>query len=208
MSNQKEAILAEMGIKPLWRLRDRVGEFPVDVAAGNQTEIGPSAIAAPSFVVEAAVDKSITQQGSTATHAEDVRPEQVLAGSYGLADWLFVSEGAAPLSAQANKLLDAMLAAIQLKRGENVHVLDNGQPFQTEQCGQTKPKLIVALGQPAAQRVLGGEVEVEASRGRLFSYQDIPVIVSYHPDDLLNHAGHKARSWEDLCFAQDQMQRA
>ncbi|MDP5239552.1 uracil-DNA glycosylase [Uliginosibacterium sp. 31-16] len=149
------------------------------------------------------------------------------------ADWLFVGEGPGadedergePFVGQAGKLLDAMLAAIQLKRGENVYIanavkcrppgnrtpeaneIEACRPFLERQIALIRPKLIVALGRPAAQTLIGGEVKIGAARGRLFSYLDVPVIVSYHPAYLLRNLEDKARAWEDLCFAQDQMRR-
>ena len=149
------------------------------------------------------------------------------------ADWLFVGEGPGadedergePFVGQAGKLLDAMLAAIRLKRGENVYIanavkcrppgnrtpeaseIEACRPFLERQIALIRPKLIVALGRPAAQTLIGGEVKIGAARGRLFEYQGVPVIVTYHPAYLLRNLEDKARAWEDLCFAQDQMRR-
>jgi hypothetical protein len=44
------------------------------------------------------------------------------------------------------------------------------------------------------------EVKVGASRGRLFDYRGIPLIVTYHPAYLLRNLTDKAKAWEDLCF--------
>jgi DNA polymerase len=52
------------------------------------------------------------------------------------ADWLFVGEGPGaeedqrgePFVGQAGKLLDSMLAAIGLKRGENVYIANRQMP--------------------------------------------------------------------------------
>ena len=113
------------------------------------------------------------------------------------ADWLFVGEGPGaeedergePFVGQAGKLLDAMLAAIDLKRGNNVYIANSVKcrppnnrtpepeetaacwPFLERQIELIKPKLIVALGRPAAQTLLQSEVKISASRGRLFDYR-------------------------------------
>ncbi|MDP3874232.1 MAG: uracil-DNA glycosylase [Methyloversatilis sp.] len=143
------------------------------------------------------------------------------------ADWLFVGEGPGaeedlrgePFVGQAGKLLDAMLAAIGLVRGRNVYIanavkcrppgnrtpqaveMTTCQPYLERQIELIQPRIIVALGRPAAQTLLGGEVKINAARGRLFDRAGIPVVVTYHPAYLLRSPQDKAKAWEDLCFA-------
>ncbi len=147
------------------------------------------------------------------------------------ADWLFVGEGPGaeedargePFVGQAGKLLDAMLAAIGLKRGNDVYIANTVkcrppgnrtpapeemaacQPYLARQIELLKPKLIVALGRPAAQTLLQGEVKISAARGQLFRFSEIPVLVTYHPAYLLRTLGDKAKAWEDLCLARRTM---
>jgi len=70
-----------------------------------------------------------------------------------------------------------------------------------------QPKVILALGRFAAQSVLQGSMPEVAGiplgklRGQVYRYQDIPVIVSYHPAYLLRSPQEKARAWLDLCLA-------
>lgn len=78
-------------------------------------------------------------------------------------------------------------------------------PYLQRQIELIRPKLIVALGKPAAETLLGTEVKVGAARGRLFDYRGIPLIVTYHPAYLLRNLTDKAKSWEDLCFARKTM---
>ena len=146
-------------------------------------------------------------------------------------DWLFIGEGPGaeedrkgePFVGQAGKLLDAMLAAIDLKRGNDVYIANTVKcrppgnrtpepaetaacwPFLARQIALLKPKLIVALGRPAAQTLLQSEVKIGAARGRLFEHQGIPLIVSYHPAYLLRNLPDKAKTWEDLCFMRKTM---
>lgn len=143
------------------------------------------------------------------------------------ADWLFVGEGPGaeedqrgePFVGQAGKLLDAMLAAIGLARGRNVYIANavkcrppgnrtpeadeiaTCHPYLERQIALIRPRIIVALGRPAAQSLLGTEVKINAARGRLFDRAGIPVVVTYHPAYLLRNPQDKAKVWEDLCFA-------
>lgn len=149
------------------------------------------------------------------------------------ARWLFVGEGPGadedargePFVGQAGRLLDAMLAAIGLKRGEGVFIANvvkcrppgnrNPEPdeaaccmpFLQRQVELIRPRLIVALGKVAAVNLLGRDVAVAALRGRLHDYRGIPLLVTYHPAYLLRNLADKARAWEDLCLARDTMAR-
>ena len=148
------------------------------------------------------------------------------------ADWLFVGEGPGadedaqgePFVGQAGRLLDSMLAAIQLKRGSNVYIANvvkcrppgnrNPEPGEALACEPylhrqielIKPKLIVALGKVAAINLLAREASVASMRNKVHRYRGIPLIVTYHPAYLLRSLQEKARAWEDLCFAVDTMQ--
>ncbi|MBT9495955.1 MAG: uracil-DNA glycosylase [Zoogloea sp.] len=149
------------------------------------------------------------------------------------ADWLFVGEGPGaeedergePFVGQAGRLLDNMLGTIDLKRGEDVYIANavkcrppNNRtpeaaelaacfPYLSRQIALIKPRLIVALGRPAAQALLNQEIKIGAVRGKLFSHALIPVVVTYHPAYLLRNMADKAKAWEDLCFARSTMRR-
>lgn len=149
------------------------------------------------------------------------------------ADWLFVGEGPGaeedqkgePFVGQAGRLLDAMLASIGIRRGEDVYIgnavkcrppnnrtpetdeLAACFPYLRRQIELIRPRLIVALGRPAAQALLNQEIKISAARGKLFAYGDVPVIVTYHPAYLLRNQPDKAKAWEDLCFARTTMAR-
>jgi DNA polymerase len=143
------------------------------------------------------------------------------------ADWLFVGEGPGadedaqgePFVGQAGKLLDNMLAAIQLKRGQNVYIancvkcrppgnrnpepgeLHACEPYLHRQIELIGPKLIVALGRVAAQNLLATDATISSLRGRIHEYRGIALIVTYHPAYLLRNLPDKAKGWADLCFA-------
>ena len=143
------------------------------------------------------------------------------------ADWMFVGEwpGAdedaqgEPFVGQAGKLLDNMLAAIKLKRGENVYIANivkcrppgnrnperdealKCEPYLQRQIELIKPKLIIALGRVAALNLLAREASIASLRGRVLGYKGTPLIVTYHPAYLLRNLPDKAKAWEDLCFA-------
>ena len=147
------------------------------------------------------------------------------------ADWLFVGEGPGaeedaqgePFVGQAGRLLDSMLAAIKLRRGNGVYIANivkcrppgnrNPQPEEALACEPylhrqielIQPGLIVALGKVAAVNLLAREATIASLRGRVHQYRGIPLIVTYHPAYLLRNLPDKAKAWADLCFAVETM---
>jgi DNA polymerase len=147
------------------------------------------------------------------------------------ADWLFIGEGPGaeedqlgePFVGQAGKLLDNMLSAIGLQRGEDVYIANavkcrppNNRtpepaeicacrPFLERQIALLQPKLIVVLGRAAAQAVLANDDALGSMRGRIHRRNGIPVVVTYHPAYLLRTPLDKAKAWEDLCLARRTM---
>jgi len=149
-------------------------------------------------------------------------------------DWMLIGEGPGenedkqgePFVGQAGKLLDSMLRALSLARGENVYIANvvkcrppgnrNPEPDEVAQCepylqrqvALVKPKLIVALGRVAAQNLLKTDASISSLRGRVHRYENVPVIVTYHPAYLLRSLPDKAKAWVDLCLAYDTYRQA
>ena len=82
------------------------------------------------------------------------------------------------------------------------------EPFLLRQIELLKPRIILALGAFAIKALLRSDKPVGKLRGRLHSYQGVPVVVSYHPAYLLRQPLEKARAWEDLCLAADTAEAA
>jgi DNA polymerase len=145
------------------------------------------------------------------------------------APWLFVGEGPGadedlsgePFVGQAGKLLDAMLASVDLARGVSATIVNVVKcrppgnrtpqpaeaaacaPFLDRQIALMRPKLIVALGKTAITRLTGADVPMAALRQKVHRYQGIPVVATYHPAYLLRNMPDKLKAWEDLQFARD-----
>lgn len=123
-----------------------------------------------------------------------------------------------PFVGRAGKLLDEMLAAIGASRHTDTYIANvvkcrppgNRDPAQDEaeacrpfleaQIAAVRPRLIVALGRIAAQRLLATEEPLARLRGPLHHYgpERTPLFVSYHPAYLLRSPREKAKSWQDL----------
>jgi DNA polymerase len=239
MKPDRDLILREMGLGPVWRLRAPAAAVPAGQGAsattadaGQAQATAPAAVpaAAPSALAPLAAmawdELAATVAACRQCRLCEVRKQAVLGVGDRNADWLFVGEGPGaeedargePFVGQAGKLLDNMLAAIGLRRGEDVYIANAVKcrppenrtptpeetalcrPYLERQIELLRPRLIVALGRPAAQTLLQDDVKIGAARGKLHDYRGIPLIVSYHPAYLLRTPQDKARAWEDLCF--------
>ena len=240
MSARRDSILREMGLGPLWRLRApsvtpaAVEELPV--IAPLPDPVPPADVQpAPAGDVAGLGWEALTERivACRACALCEQRRQAVPGVGDRQADWLFVGEGPGaeedargePFVGKAGKLLDAMLAAIGLRRGEGVYIANTVKcrppanrtpeagelaacfPFLARQIELIQPRLIVALGRPAAQSLLNTDIRIASARGRCFDYAGIPVVVTYHPAYLLRNPLDKAKAWEDLCFARRRMQQ-
>ena len=61
------------------------------------------------------------------------------------------------------------------------------------------------MGRFATQALLGTDANIVSLRGRVHTYEGVPVIVTYHPTYLLRTPADKFKAWEDLCLASKTM---
>ena len=80
-------------------------------------------------------------------------------------------------------------------------------PYLERQVALLQPKMIVVMGRLAMQALLRNTLpEVDSTplgklRGRVHHYQNVPVVVTYHPAYVLRNLPEKAKVWADLCLA-------
>lgn len=176
--------------------------------------------------------------GCTACGLCESRKNTVFGVGHERAHWMIVGEAPGeqedlrgePFVGQAGKLLDSMLRALDLGRGEGaaeqqVYIANtlkcrpprnrNPEPGEMAQCepyldrqiALVQPRLILAMGRFAVQSLLRSSEPIGRLRGRVHQYQGVPLIVTYHPAYLLRNLVDKARAWEDLCLARETAQR-
>jgi DNA polymerase len=219
VSLPREERLKTLGLWPVWRLRHGTENLPDDAGKPIEVTGDPDAWDSLRAAVMACqrceLGKSRTQ------------------GVFGVgdmqADWLIVGEAPGaeedrlgePFVGQAGKLLEAMLAAIGLKRGEDVYIANVLKsrppgnrdpkpeevaaclPYLERQIDLIRPKVILAMGRFAAQSLLLSDASIARMRGRQHEYRGVPLFVTYHPAYLLRNPADKAKAWEDLCQARD-----
>jgi uracil-DNA glycosylase family 4 len=217
--SRREEILAEMGLSPIWRLRASAKE--------NSTEEKSEAKPAPVGWIE--LKQAVP--ACTACTLHKTRTQTVFGVGDENADWLLVGEAPGaeedrlgdPFVGQAGRLLDNMLAAIGLDRGNNVYIANvlkcrppgnrNPEPDEVAKCTPhlrrqielIEPKLILAMGRFAAQTLLATDASIASLRGRVLAYAGVPLIVTYHPAYLLRSLPDKSKAWADLVFAKKTM---
>jgi DNA polymerase len=139
------------------------------------------------------------------------------------ARWMFIGEAPGadedrqgePFVGRAGQLLNAMIAALGLKREEvyianilkcrppnnrdpQANEVEQCEPYLVRQIELIQPKLIVALGRHAAHSLLKTDLALARLRSQRLSYQGIPLVVTYHPAYLLRTPSDKRKAWDDL----------
>lgn len=275
-SDRQQLILQEMGLGPLWLLRQTSPE-----ALSANPELAPTSTLESSTPGALPVSDPQRQAGLSSDQAlvadlqaQTVPPSATLVRSaqadelsmtmrmgwpelteavsncqacglckgrqqtvFGVGDqqarWLFIGEGPGynenlqglPFVGEAGKLLDNMMLALGLQRGQNTYIANivkcrptdaQGKdrppsaqeiaaclPYLQRQIALINPSVIVALGKTAAIALLGLDPQTPVSqlRGKVHQYQDIPLVATYHPAYLLRQPLEKAKAWQDLCQA-------
>lgn len=217
--NLRRQYLDAMGI-PVWERRALSGAPSADASA-RVTAAPAAAEASPDW---AALEEAVRSCTKCPLHS--TRTQTVFGVGNRKAQWMFVGEAPGadedrqgePFVGAAGKLLNAMLAALGLKR-EQVYIanvlkcrppnnrdpqaneVEQCEPYLIRQIELIQPKLIVALGRHAAHSLLKTDLALARLRGQSLSYQNIPLVVTYHPAYLLRTPSDKRKAWEDLCRA-------
>ncbi|MBC3936539.1 uracil-DNA glycosylase [Undibacterium sp. CY7W] len=156
------------------------------------------------------------------------------------APWLFVGEGPGyneniqgqPFVGAAGQLLDNMLKALGVQRGQRAYIAnvvkcrptdDAGKdrppsaeeiaaclPYLRRQIALIQPQVIVALGKTAAVALLGLDMNTPVAqlRAKQHAFEGVPLIATYHPAYLLRKPLDKSKAWQDLCMAMQVMQQS
>ncbi len=120
-----------------------------------------------------------------------------------------------PFVGKAGKLLTDILKAINLSREEvyianilkcrppnNRDPLPNEaetcMPYLLKQIELIQPKMILCLGRIAATTLLSTTDSLTKMREKVYKFQGITMMVTYHPAALLRNPGWKKYVWEDV----------
>jgi DNA polymerase len=70
-------------------------------------------------------------------------------------------------------------------------------PFLEKQIEIIQPRIIMALGRIAAQRLIESSIPISKMRGRFYDYKGIPVMPTFHPAYLIRNPKDKWLTWDD-----------
>jgi uracil-DNA glycosylase len=129
-----------------------------------------------------------------------------------------------PFVGQAGQLLDSILDAIEVPRN-SVYITNivkcrppqNRKPLPDEiaacipylhrQLELLQPKVIVAMGGTAGESLLGVRKSLGELRGKVHTFNGIPLVVTYHPAALLRNPNWKKPTWDDVRIARQLLDR-
>jgi len=136
-----------------------------------------------------------------------------------------------PFVGPAGQLLDKMIEAMGWTRG-SVYIANttkcrppgnrNPQPDELSQCmpflhaqiAAIAPRIIVALGRPASNQLLGTDAPISALRGRFHDYAratsdgvSLKIMPTFHPAYLLRDPDKKRAAWSDLKLVMAELAR-
>jgi DNA polymerase len=135
-----------------------------------------------------------------------------------------------PFVGAAGELLDKMIEAMGWTRGA-VYIANttkcrppgnrNPQPDELEQCipflhaqiASVAPRIIVALGRPASNQLLGVDAPISSLRGRFHDYarasdrNGLKIMPTFHPAYLLRDPDKKRAAWSDLKLVMAELTR-
>ena len=115
---------------------------------------------------------------------------------------------------ESSKLFDKILSAIQLKRN-NIYILNllnyrysqarsvttaqinRCKKIYNKQLGIFRPKVIVALGESISQTLLNTKDSLYDLRNKIYKYENIDLLPTYHPLELLADNNLKKDAWKD-----------
>ena len=151
------------------------------------------------------------------------RQQVVLGSGNQQADFLWVTEAPSleddqqglPFADHSGELLTEMLRAMKLSREDvfMTHIvkcrpLDDRDPrikeleacehYLQRQIALVQPKIIIAVGRVAAQKLLHSKVPLAELRESVHEFSGIPLLTIYHPAYLLRSLTEKPKAWQDM----------
>jgi len=139
------------------------------------------------------------------------------------AELVFIGEGPGhdediqgiPFVGRAGQLLTQMIEAMGLRR-DDVYICNvikcrppenrtpekdeiaTCSPFLLRQLAVIAPRVIVCLGNVAAQTLVGTHKSISTFRGQWFDFRGSRLLATYHPAYLLRNPAAKGEVWKDL----------
>lgn len=188
----REDMLRELELLPVWTLRSPMPErFEPDLTKSPQIEAAP-AVAPVEAVVEAVVEVALPEP-QVFRH---ILSEE--------GDYLFVLPETAA-SADEERLLRNIFVAMKVKT-KSPDIPPDTSANTLDIFAASNVKLIITMGEKAAQSLLQTTEPLENLRGKPHTWQSASLVATYDLAHLLQTATDKAKAWNDLCLAMQALQ--
>ena len=186
----REDVLRELELLPIWTLRaplpnqataESMQAVPVEAAALNIVE--------PAKIEQVPIEQAVIEPS----------PAVSIPAVFITSDdkkWAFVLP--AELTGQATDLFNNILRALHINKTQTIHTQQLVKELANLEVG-----VIVAMGEEMAQQLFASAQTLENLRGKIQTVNGLPIMATYHPNELLQYAFNKAKTWDDLCLAMD-----
>lgn len=183
-SMTREDMLRELELLPVWTLRS-----PTPAQLKPELPIPPQVESAPAVaIVEAVVEEALPEP----------QVLQHIVSEEG--DYLFVLTDI-PAQADEERLLRNIFMAMKVKT-KSPDISENTLDI----VAASNAKLIITMGEKAAQSLLQTTEPLENLRGKTHAWQGASLVATYDVVHLLQTSTDKAKAWDDLCLAMQALQ--
>jgi DNA polymerase len=141
----------------------------------------------PLKVAETVVEKAPIAEAAFVATTENTSLELIISDD---PRWIFAYPATRMDIGSQSILFKNILHALKISKTDKI-LLEN----------ISEAKVMIAMGETAAQQLLNSTESIEQLRGKTHTYQNIPLIVTYDTSDMLQHLPNKAKTWDDLCSA-------
>lgn len=216
-----DELTAEEAVATLSRARPVASAQRAAVAAGPK----PAAATAGPGGDRAAALRVLRQEAEACTRCRlhETRRSVVFGEGNPAAEVVIVGEAPGadedqsgrPFVGRAGKLLDLLLLSAGFPR-EQVFIcnvlkcrppknrdplpdeVESCAPFLRGQIAAIEPRVLVAVGKHAIRTLTGSDLSIGQLRGRIHTYEGVPLLATYHPAYLLRSPHAVRIAWQDF----------
>ena len=190
MSMTREDVLRELELLPIWTLRTPLpNQSAVELTQAIPVEAATLKIVEPIVIEQVLIEEApIEPTPAVSSPAVFITSEDK--------KWVFVLP--AELTGQAADLFNNILRALHINKTQTSHTQQLVKELANLEVG-----VIVAMGEEMAQQLFASAQTLENLRGKIQTVNGLPIMATYHPNELLQQALNKAKTWDDLCLAMD-----
>ena len=190
MSMTREDVLRELELLPIWTLRAPLSnQAVVEPIQAIPVEAATLKIVEPIVIEQVLIEETLIEPSpAVSSPAVFITSDDK--------KWAFVLP--AELTGQAADLFNNILRALHINKTQTSHTQQLMKELADLEVG-----VIVAMGEEIAQQLFASAQTLDNLRGKIHIINGLPIMATYHPNELLQYAFNKAKTWDDLCMAMD-----